>query len=108
MVQNKMCGISNMITEDVEPLVNALLKEDHSNTGTPLIRMRISPLTVQSSVEAVCANAGLQSYLLSTRYLIHPCDSLRAQLAQSIQCTMFSFNLPPANEVRTLVVPWFA
>ncbi len=56
-------------------------------------------MTVDSPADQLCADPGLTQFLINSKFLLHPCGDFRRQLEDSLRCSLFSFNLPPANEV---------
>lgn len=93
-----LCGDSTvpLLPPHTVESLRSLLREEQSQQGS----QAASAITVDSTVEAVCADTGLQRYLKQTKFAVHPCDEYRAAQERAQQCALFAFNLPPANEVR--------
>eukprot|EP01034_Spumella_vulgaris_P023136 gene23136-29329_t len=76
-------------TEITEAMARVLREEGATNKRA---------ISLESSARSLCQDDGLQQYLSSSRYLLHPCDEFRVKQASTAMCQIFTYNLPPANE----------
>lgn len=97
MRRDPLCGDNTalLLPADTTKSLRLLLSEEQAHLGP----QTLPAVTVDSPVETVCADPGLQQYLKQTKFALHPCEEFRAEQEQAQRCAMFTFNLPPANEV---------
>lgn len=76
---------------DTLNIMKRALSEQPAVAGQPIIRS-------SASMQELCSDTQLLSYLAVSQYKVHPCKDFRAQIAYHSYCEAFTVSLPPAYE----------